>query len=77
MNFEYGIGGKWLELLKQIAPGVSVAGHLRPDQPLRDRPFGAIQGGAFLRRGGDSGRMRDVGEIDAAWRHLRERRMAA
>src|SRR5215470_4898601 len=23
MNFEYSIGGKWLELLKQIAPGVS------------------------------------------------------
>jgi putative ABC transport system substrate-binding protein len=21
-NFEYGISGKWLELLKQIAPGV-------------------------------------------------------
>jgi putative tryptophan/tyrosine transport system substrate-binding protein len=25
MNFEYGVGGKWLELLKEIAPGVTRA----------------------------------------------------
>src|SRR3954467_1757044 len=29
MNFEYGMGGKWLELLKQIAPGVTHAAILR------------------------------------------------
>jgi putative tryptophan/tyrosine transport system substrate-binding protein len=23
MNFEYSLGGKWLELLKEIAPGVT------------------------------------------------------
>src|SRR6267142_2013869 len=32
MNFEYSIGGKWLELLKQIAPNVTRAAILRnPD----------------------------------------------
>jgi hypothetical protein len=25
MNFEYGMGGKWLELLKQVAPNVTRA----------------------------------------------------
>src|SRR3954471_1345160 len=34
MAFEYSIGGKWLELLKQIAPGVRRAPILRdPIQP--------------------------------------------
>src|SRR6185295_8597184 len=34
MVFEYSIGGKWLELLKQIAPGVTRAPILRdPTQP--------------------------------------------
>ena len=29
MNFEYGMGGKWLELLKEIAPGVTRAAVIR------------------------------------------------
>src|SRR3712207_5391118 len=29
MNFEYGVGGKWLELLKEIAPGVTRVAVLR------------------------------------------------
>jgi ABC transporter substrate binding protein len=29
MNFEYGISGKWLELLKEIAPGVTRVAVLR------------------------------------------------
>src|SRR6516162_789277 len=29
MSFEYSIGGKWLELLKQIAPGVTRAAVIR------------------------------------------------
>src|SRR5205823_10510730 len=29
MQFEYGLSGKWLELLKQIAPGVTRAAVLR------------------------------------------------
>src|SRR5258708_15555304 len=44
MAFEYSIGGKWLELLKQIAPGVTPAPIPRdPTQPARTRPFRAIQ----------------------------------
>ena len=38
-SFEYGLGGKWLELLKQIAPGVTRAAVLRdPAISVRDRP---------------------------------------
>ena len=34
-SFEYGIGGKWLELLKEIAPGVTRAAVLRdPANPV-------------------------------------------
>ena len=35
MAFEYSIGGKWLELLKQIAPGVTRAPILRESHPTR------------------------------------------
>jgi ABC-type uncharacterized transport system substrate-binding protein len=42
--FEFGISGKWLELLKQIAPGVSRAAILRdPATPHGMGQFGAIQ----------------------------------
>ena len=38
-NFEYGMSGKWLELLKEIAPRVTRAAVLRdPDLGRRDRP---------------------------------------
>jgi putative ABC transport system substrate-binding protein len=44
MNFEYGMGGKWLELLKQIAPGVTRAAVLRdPTQGSGAMQFAAIQ----------------------------------
>ena len=43
-NFEYGISGKWLELLKQIAPGVTRAAVLRdPATPTGPAQFGVIQ----------------------------------
>ena len=43
-NFEYGIGGKWLELLKEIAPRVTRAAFLRdPAIPAGIGQFGAIQ----------------------------------
>src|SRR5262249_28812925 len=43
-NFEYGISGKWLELLKQIAPGVTRAAVLRdPAISAGIGQFGAIQ----------------------------------
>jgi len=43
-NFEYGIGVKWLELLKEIAPRVTRAAVLRdPTIPAGIGEFGAIQ----------------------------------
>jgi putative ABC transport system substrate-binding protein len=42
--FEYGIGGKWLELLKEIAPGIRRAAVVRdPALPQGTGLFGAIQ----------------------------------
>jgi putative ABC transport system substrate-binding protein len=44
MLFEYSISGKWLELLKQIAPGVTrVAALGDPDTPTGPAQFGVIQ----------------------------------
>src|SRR5215207_1986879 len=44
MNFEYSIGGKWLELLKQIAPGVTRVAVLRyAATPSGVGQFGIIQ----------------------------------
>jgi putative ABC transport system substrate-binding protein len=44
MGFEYGFSGKWLELLKQIAPQVTRAAVIRdPDTPVGIGQFGAIQ----------------------------------
>jgi putative ABC transport system substrate-binding protein len=43
-NFEYGVSAKWLELLKQIAPGVTRAAVLRdPTNPAGTGQWGAIQ----------------------------------
>jgi len=42
--FEYSLSGKWLELLKEIAPGVTRAAVLRdPANPSGTGQFGAIQ----------------------------------
>jgi putative ABC transport system substrate-binding protein len=44
MIYEYSLGGKWLELLKQIAPGVTRAAVLRDAlNPSGIAMFGAIQ----------------------------------
>ena len=55
--FEYGMSAKWLELLKQIAPGVTRAAVLRDTTPsLRDRPVRRHPGrGAVARGGGEPG----------------------
>jgi putative tryptophan/tyrosine transport system substrate-binding protein len=43
-NFEYGLSGKWLELLKEIAPSVRRAAVLRdPANPVAGGQLGAIQ----------------------------------
>jgi putative ABC transport system substrate-binding protein len=44
MIYEYSLGGKWLELLKQIAPSVTRAAVLRdPSNPAGIAMFGAIR----------------------------------
>jgi putative tryptophan/tyrosine transport system substrate-binding protein len=44
LSFEYGLSGKWLELLKQIAPGITRAAILRdPAIPSGTGQSGAIQ----------------------------------
>jgi putative ABC transport system substrate-binding protein len=44
MNFEYGMGGKWLELLLQIAPKIKRAGVLRdPSVGTGAMQFAAVQ----------------------------------
>jgi len=44
LSFEYGMGGKWLELLKEIAPRVTRAAVLRdPGNPVAGGLLGAIQ----------------------------------
>jgi putative tryptophan/tyrosine transport system substrate-binding protein len=44
MLYEYGIGAKWLELLKEIAPGVKRAAFLQtPGTPAGPGQFGAMQ----------------------------------
>ena len=46
--FDYGIGGKWLEILRQIAPGVTrVAVFRDPANPAGTGLFGAIQAAAL------------------------------
>ena len=48
-QFEYGLSVKWLELLKQTAPGVTRVGVLRdPAQPSGIGQFAAIQGAASM-----------------------------
>ena len=66
MLFEYGVSGKWLELLKQIAPGVTRAAVLRdPSMTAGVGQFAAIQSVAPLLgielRPVD---VRDAGEIE-------------
>ena len=47
MSIEYGLSGKWLELLKQIAPGVTRAAVLRdPSISALIGQFAAVQGAA-------------------------------
>ncbi len=47
MLFEYGMAGKWLELLKQIAPGITQAAVVRDaDNPAGIAQFGAIRASA-------------------------------
>jgi putative ABC transport system substrate-binding protein len=66
--FEYSISGKWLELLKQIAPSITRAAVLRDaTQGSGNSEFAAIQAVApSLRIEVNPVNMRDVGEIERA-----------
>jgi ABC-type uncharacterized transport system substrate-binding protein len=68
MLFEYSISGKWLELLKQIAPGVMRVAVLGdPDIPTGPAQFGVIQAVApLLRVEVNSFNKRDASEIERA-----------
>ena len=57
MSFEYSMSGKWLELLKQIAPGVTRVAVLRdPSHSLRHRPVRRHPDrGAVAQGGGEPG----------------------
>ncbi len=67
-TFEYSLSGKWLELLKQIAPGVTRAAVLRdPAIPSGIGQFGAIQAVApSLGVEVSPVNVRDAGEIERA-----------
>jgi putative ABC transport system substrate-binding protein len=68
MLFEYSMGGKWLEFLKEIAPSVTrVAVFRDPAQPSGTGQFGAIQAVAqSLRVEISPFNMRDAGDIERA-----------
>ena len=68
MNFEYGMGGKFLELLKQVAPGVMRAAVLRDStQGSGNSQFAAMQTVApSLMVEVNPINMRDAGEIERA-----------
>jgi putative tryptophan/tyrosine transport system substrate-binding protein len=67
-SFEYGMSGKWLELLKEIAPRVTSAALLRdPATPQGTGQFGAIQSVApSLGLEVNPIDVRDAGEIERA-----------
>ena len=66
MSFEYTMAGKWLELVKQIAPSVTRVAILRDtDNPSGNALFGVIQAMApSLRVEVTPVNMRDAGEIE-------------
>jgi putative ABC transport system substrate-binding protein len=68
MTSEYGMSGKWLELLKEIAPGVTQVAILRnSDLSSGTGQFGAIQAVApSLRMEVSPINVRDAGEIERA-----------
>ena len=68
MNFEYSLSGKWLELLKQIAPGLTRAAVVRnPTNPASIAQFSAVQ--ALAQSLGvevSAVNVRDAGDIERA-----------
>ena len=72
--YEYSLGGKWLELLKQIAPGVTRVAVLRDAATSGTGQFGAIQAVApSLKIEVSPVNLRDAGEIERGRRGFRAR----
>jgi len=67
-SYEFCLGAKWLELLKEIAPRITRVAILRnPTVPAGSAPFGAIQGAALsLRVEVVPIDTRDAGELERA-----------
>ena len=76
LQFEYSLAGKWLEMLKQIAPGVTRVAVLRdPAIPPGSAQFAAIQSVApSVGVEVSPINLRDAGEIERAVAALRARR---
>jgi putative ABC transport system substrate-binding protein len=73
MIYEYSLSGKWLELLKEIAPSVTRVAILRnPDNPVGVALFGAIQAEARALRieVAPIDSRRDAGEMEVAIRNF-------
>jgi putative tryptophan/tyrosine transport system substrate-binding protein len=68
LSFEYSLSGKWLELLKEIVPGVTRVAVLRdPAIPTGPAQFGVIQAAApSLRVEVNPINIREAGEIERA-----------
>jgi putative ABC transport system substrate-binding protein len=79
MEFEFSLSGKWLELLKQIAPGITRAAVLRdPTLGSGTSQFAVIQAVApSLRVDVNPVNVRDASESSAPSRPSRALRMAA
>ena len=73
LSFEYSLGAKWLELLKEIAPSMTRVAVLRdPALAAGTGQFGVIQAvGQALRVEVNPVSMRDAGEIERAVAGLR------
>src|SRR5262249_570094 len=65
-SFEFGLGAKWLGLLKEIAPRIAHVAILRdPSVPAGSAPFGAVQGAAAsVRVEGVPIDTRDINELE-------------
>ena len=80
MQFEYGLSGKWLELLKEIAPGRDASGGPSgPDADRRDRPVcrNPVRGAVGRGRGKPDRMCATPTRSNAPSRHSRATRMAA
>ena len=69
MQFEYSLSGKWLELLKQIAPGMTRAAVLRDRPDRRDRPIRRNPVSGAVDRGGGKPDQRTRRRRDRTSRH--------